>query len=345
MKHSAAALAFVLALAAQAWAQGKGGGFGREYGESRIHWYSVKDVQGGSVTLSEFERRVMRFRNMEPVEKKYALVYVRPVSEGRDNEPNEFRSQEMVQHSSKEWAFVMVDYDKENPQLKAWGVKGAPAILGCDLFLNDFQRAGVVSTDQLRRVIAATPELIARYQADLQRDFRKATETLATDEARAVPLLVKIVQTGKSGYKEVSEAQARLTELAEGALRRGEVAESVTPDLGVEYYEELAKGMKGTAPGLQAEIRACRLEHERGNARKAIERLQALQKSDPRLFKNEVDAAARALEDISRAGEAKLEVALSGDKAAAREAVRKLAADYAGTDAGRRASEALKRLE
>ncbi|HVR84871.1 MAG TPA: hypothetical protein VMU54_11210, partial [Planctomycetota bacterium] len=63
--------------------------------------------------------------------------------------------------------------------------------------------------------------------------------------------------------------------------------------------------------------------------------------SDARLLKAEIESAGRALDEISKAGDAKVEAALAGpDKALAKEAVRKLAKEYAGTDAGRHATEA-----
>jgi hypothetical protein len=119
----------------------------------------------------------------------------------------------------------------------------------------------------------------------------------------------------------------------------------VSVEAGIDYLDEIAKTFRGTATGVQAEIRIARLDHERGNPAAAILRLAQLQKSDAKLPKGEIEKAAQALEEISRAGEAKLEAALTGDKALAKEAVRKIARDYAGTEAAKRANEALRKLD
>jgi len=63
------------------------------------------------------------------------------------------------------------------------------------------------------------------------------------------------------------------------------------------------------------------------------------------MLKAEIENAARTLDEISRAGEAKVELAATGDKTLAKETLRKLAKDYAGTEAGKRATDASKRFE
>ena len=100
---------------------------------------------------------------------------------------------------------------------------------------------------------------------------------------------------------------------------------------------------RSTAPGAKAEIALALLDHSRGNILPAIQRLLSVMKYDARLLKPEVEAAAKALDEISKAGDARIEGALNGpDKAVAKEVLRKLAKDYAGTDAGKHAADASK---
>ena len=75
--------------------------------------------------------------------------------------------------------------------------------------------------------------------------------------------------------------------------------------------------------------------------RKALDSLQRILKE--RLSPHETEEASRCLQEISKRGELKVEGALANpDKAAAKEALRKLATEYAGTDAGKRAVDLVK---
>jgi len=125
-----------------------------------------------------------------------------------------------------------MDLDRENVYQKAWGVKSAPACIGCDLYANDFFKAGAVSVDAIRGVVRSTPELIAKYEAKLKSDFAKATDVIKTDEEKGLKLLVDVCVTGKNGYKEVSEAQTKLNELTESLFKKGELASAVSPEDG-----------------------------------------------------------------------------------------------------------------
>jgi hypothetical protein len=342
----AGSLVFVLALSAQAFAQKGGkGGFGGEFGDrggpTRPRW--VNNMDSVAAPEDPFEARRRKMMGLDPAEKKYMLVYIRPQAETED--PAAFNSVDISKLSHDSFVFVKMDFDKDNAYQKGWGVKVAPMVIGCDLHTNEFIKTNAVSLDSLRRVVGGLPEVIARYETELKSDFAKANEAVKTDEPKAMKLFVKIVSDGKKGYKEVDESATKVHDYAEGALRKADLPESVSPEAGIDFLDEVSKIFKGTAPGVQADIRIARLDHDRGLAAKAIERLSPIiQKADPKL-KSEVESAARALEDISKAGEAKVELAASGDRAIARETLKKLASDYKGTEAGKRALEAAKKFE
>jgi len=295
------AILLALACPAAAWAQGKGGDFGKD-GKSgfRLDWYgSVEKAISRESDDGDRKRRAF-LKEPEPSEKKYIFVYVRATADERD--PGEFQTQDVLSASRDRWCFVRMEFDRDNARLKSWGVRGAPAIIGCDMKGNDFVKSATLSSDQVKRVLLGTPEEIQRHEQKLRADSAKAMDLLRTDEARAVRTLVEIVVKGKQGYKEVTEAQVKLNELAETFFRRGEVAESLGPDAGVEYYDELAKAYRGTPPGARAEIRAARLDHERGGTKTSVQRLQAVVKLDPGVFKAEIDEAQKALDEIAKAG-------------------------------------------
>jgi len=164
-----------------------------------------------------------------------------------------------------------------------------------------------------------------------------------SEDERGSKMLVDICLSGRTGYKEVSEAQTKLNELTETAFKKGDLAAAVSPETGVEYFEELVKIYRTTAPGARAEVLLATIDHARGNIQPAILRLLKVLKSDPRVLKAEIESAGKALDEISKAGDAKIELALNGpDKVLAKEAVRKIAKDYAGTDAGKHAADASK---
>jgi hypothetical protein len=333
MKTSLAVAALLLAAAAPAFAQrGPDDFLGR-----RVSWYPSIEaaVGGGGDVVSEAERRRMRFFGEQAADKKYFFVYVRPLNEER--EPNEFLNNDVVQASRGAWCFVKMDFDKENRWLKAWGIPRAPALIGGDLHGNDFGKAASASIDNIRGLLKTVPDAVGRYEQKLKADWTRVNDLLKLDEEKAAKALVDFCALAKPGYKESAEAQAKLNEVSESALKRGELAESVSVEIGIAYYDDLAKTYAKTTPGLLAQIRAAFLEHERGHARKAIDALQKIQKLD-RLSPHEMEEANRALLEISKRGEQKIDAALGlGDRGAAKEALRKLASEYAGTEAGRRA--------
>jgi hypothetical protein len=330
--------AFVLALSALAQAQA--GGFGRGMERERIPWYASIEKVGSGDNLTPMERRRLKAMGLEPSDKKYIFVYIRPLTEDKD--PNEFVTcQDALEAARTTWAFVKMDFDKENVYQKAWGIKSAPACIGCDLYSNDFVKVNAVSVDAIRSVVRNTPDLITKYEAKLKADFAKATELIKTDEEKGMKLLVDVCLTGKNGYKETAEAQKALNEMTESVFRKGELASAVSLEAGSEYYDDLVKIYRVTAPGARAEVALAVLEHARNNVQPAIQRLLKVMKYDPRLLKGEIEAAGKALDEISKAGDAKIEAALAGpDKALAKDAVRSLAKQYAGTEAGKHAAEA-----
>lgn len=360
---AALTLGWIPILALPAWAQrGPGGGgpgrggFGPGFGPSEfttptIDWYpSLEAARNGDRLPADpggdgaarLERWARRF-GFEPVPKKYIFVYIRPAVEEKD--PTEFNNMDLVTASRREWAFVKMDLDREHPHQKAWGVRSAPFCVTLDMKGNEILKTNSVSIDALRNLIRNTPEVIARFEAKLKIDFQRALEALKADEARGVKALIEIAQIPKVGYKEITDAQAALAEAAETAFRNCELVESVSPEQGIAYLEEIVKIYRLTPPGVRAEIRIARLEHHREAVPNAIQRLQKILKYDPRLVKKEIDEAASVLGEISREGETRIAAALTGNRAEAREALRRIGRDYAGTEAGRRALEEARKLE
>jgi hypothetical protein len=341
MKH-ALTVAFVIGLAGMAHAQG---GFGKGDGmreRDRIPWVrgGMERALGGGGSDNPFDRR--RLRQPEPGDKKYIFVYIRATDEAA-MEPREVSASADAHEASRgAWQFVLLDFDKENPYQKAWKVTGAPACIGADMFGNDFIKVGGATIDNIRTVLKNTPDAIARYEAKLKSDYQKATDQLKTDEEKGAKLIVDICLYGKTGYKEVAESHTKLGELTDPAFRKGELATAVSADMGAEYFEEMVKVYRTTPPGAKAEVFLALLDHARGNVQPAIQRLLRILKYDPRAFRPEMDAAQKALEDISKAGDLKIEAALAGDKSAAKDVLRKLAKDYQGTDASLHAAAAAK---
>jgi tetratricopeptide (TPR) repeat protein len=326
--------AFLLSLAPAA-AESQEGGFDRR--SHRIRWYPSMDrTTWVEAAWDRPGNPRMRALGTEPVDKKFIFIYVQPVTE--DREPSEFINADVINASRSDWAFVKKAFDKENLHQKAWGIKTAPACIGADLFGNDFYKASGVSINTIRAVLQHTPDAVAKYEAKLKIDFQKAVDALKSDEEKATKLLVDICLAGKNGYKEVNESNSKMGEIADAAFRKGELAEAVTPETAIDYLEDVIKIYRTSPPGARAEIRIARLDHVRGNVQPAIQRLLKVLKIDPRGLKGEVDAAGKALEEISRSGEARLDIDLSsGDKAQAREAVRKIAKDYSGTELAKKA--------
>jgi hypothetical protein len=340
MKNVLAA-AFVIGLAGLAHAQGFGGKGGER---DRIPWVRGgmdRAVSGATENLSPADKRRLKAIGAEPGDKKYIFVYIRATDEAM-MEPREVSTSADAHEAARgAWSFVLLDFDKENPYQKAWKIANGPACVGCDIYGNDFIKVGGATIDNIRTILKNTPDAIARYEARLKADFQKATESLKTDEEKGAKLFVDICLGGKNGYKEVGESHAKLNELTESAFRKGELAAAVSVEMGIDYYDDMVKIYRTTPPGAKAEMMLALLDHARGNVQPAIQRLLKIQK-DTRTLKPEIESAQKALDEISKAGDVKIEAALAGDRSAAKEILRKLARDYGGTEAAKHAADAAK---
>ena len=295
---TAATLLFLAGFAADAIAQS---GFG--YFRNRCRWYSDLErviesggTGGGEDPNDPFNRARFFRRVTGSGEKKFILVYVRPMNEAK--EPNAFSDSTVVKLSYESWAFVKMDLDRDNARQKAWSVRRAPAIIGLDIHGNDFLKYSGVSLSSIRSLTKGLPTAIARYEEKLKRDFKRAKDYLRTDEGRALGALRDIVAGGKTGYKEVTESRALIEEHSEEAFRKVELAESVSVDTGITYLEGLAKMYKETPQGVKAEIRIAELEHQRGNREEAESRLRKILKYTAPTLREEVDRARSVLQKI-----------------------------------------------
>jgi len=338
------AAAFVIGLAGLAHAQGGFGGKGDMRDRDRIPWVRGgmdRAVSGGDA-LTPLEKRRLKAQGIEPGDKKFIFVYIRGTKD-EATEPREVSNcADAVEASRAAWHFVLLDFDPENAYQKSWGIKGGPACIGCDIYGNDFVKLPGLTIDVIRTVIKNTPDQVQKYEAKLKYDFQKANDIVKTDEEKGAKLFVDICLFGKTGYKEVGESHSKLTELTESSLRKSELATAVSPEMGVDYLEDLVKVYRATSPGVKAEVMLALLEHARGNVQPAIQRLLKVLKYDVRSLKPEIESAQKALDEISKAGDLKIEAALAGDKAVAKEILKKLARDYAGTEAGKHATDASK---
>ncbi len=366
MSKTMAMLAAVLslALASEAWAQrggggggGRGGGgFGDGFGAGpTVNWFPSIEAamaRGGERPPApaadpdrpapDPDRWARRF-GFEPVAKKYVLVYVRMVSEEKD--PGAFNNTDVIRASYAEWAFVKMDFDREHPYQKAWGLRAPPACVTLDLHGNDILKTNVISAETVRGLLRNTPEAIQAFETKLKLDFQRAVEALKTDEARGVKALIEIAALVRVGYKEITDAQAALAEASEASFKNCEILESASLDQAIAYLEELVRLYRITSPGVRAEVRIARLENARQNVQAAVQRLNKILKYDPRILRKEIDEAGTALGDVSHEGETKITAALSGNRSEARDSLRKVARDYAGTEAGKRAADEARKLD
>jgi hypothetical protein len=261
----------------------QGGGFGNN---SRIDWNAVTD----------FSNLQARQRN---VEKRFLFVYVKPASETQ--EPTLFANYDFVAASRGSWLFAWLDYDAANPWLKRWGVRAAHTIIGGDLHGNAFQLTTNMSMNAVRPLMDAVPDLIAKFSAKVKADYDKALETAKADEEKGVKALVDLALQPIQGYKPIQDALAKVTEIGVDALAKADVASSVSVENGIAFLEGIVKLYRETPPGVQAEIRIAKLEQSRNNVAAAVQRLQQIQKHDPRLLKKEIDEAAALLAEMGKA--------------------------------------------
>jgi hypothetical protein len=314
--------ASLLAFASTAWAQP-----GRDRDRNRrVDWAESVPDPSGLVKNSP---------------KKFVLIYFRPAEEAAD--PTEFRNQDIIDASRDSFTFVKFAFDKESAECREYKVAAAPTLLGCDKYGNEVVRQQGVGIVQLRAILSATPDAVTKLEATI-RQLAGRIEN-ATKPADKVKACLDILKLGRKGYPEIAAASAKISELAAEEFKKVEVAESVDEEKAIEVLEGIAREFAGAPPAAHAEIQIA--EREKGTSvAAAIARLNKVLKLTPAvIFKKEIEEAQKALDAISAEGAARVETAsqlASSDKEKAREALRKIQKEYAGTEASKKALEALK---
>ena len=235
----------------------------------------------------------------KPKKDRYLLVYVRPPGEVR--EPGAFLLDVLTAASEGRWTFVLMNFDRRNSWQQTWGVRKAPAVVGCDAHGNAFHSLPRITMDGLKSIIHRVPDSIRRYRASLKIEYSRSLKLLQTNRERGVRRLVEFARQGKTGYPEVNKAYHKLRELAAPALRRADLAESVSPDDGAEYLQYLIGLYGSTPPGVRAEIRMARLDHAQGRVQEAVFRLQNVLRHKPRRLRKELNDAAALFEKFAAA--------------------------------------------
>jgi len=323
MRKLAVGLA-LLAASQEAWAQG-GGGRDRN---RRVEWSdSVDDGKG-------------RLNN----NRRFLLVYIRPADEASD--PSEFRNTDVVDASRDSFSFVKIAFDKDAPEIKEWRVPSAPMILGCDKHGNEVIRQAGAGIDHIRAVMKGTADGVAKLEATVKALKNKIDDAEKSgDKSRTVKACLDLVKLGKKGYPEIPAALAKIETLAADEWKKVEVAETVDEATAIQSLECISKDFTGAPPGAEAEIRIAERENKAGNVAAAIARLQKVLKLAQPLFKEKIDEAQKLLDAIGAEGVEKVDAAAkiaAGDRDRGREALRKLQKEYAGTEAAKKAAEALK---
>ncbi len=275
--------------------------------------------------------------------KKYIFVYVRTPGELRD--PAGFQNLDLIAASKGEWSFVKMDLDPENPSQKLWGITRAPCVVGCDLYRNDFKKAGSVSPNTLRAMVASVPKAIYSFKSRLRSDHAQAVKTLESNRSRGIGSFVRIVLLGKKGYKEIEDAVKRLDELGAEDFKQGELTETATVEKAVAYYQQMVTLYKTTPVGLSAEVRIARLENDAGRIPSAIQRIHKVLKVQGHYVAAAHMAADALLVNLVSKGDAKIDAAVAMNAARARTELRKIAKEYAETAVARRALEELRQLK
>ncbi len=310
--------------ALDAWAQGGRGGR-----DGRIDWHeSVPDP--GGVTKGQAKR--------------FVLIYVRTAEEASD--PTEFRNSDIVQASQGAFTFVKLAYDKESAETKEYRIPSAPMLIGCDKWGNEVTRQMGVDIVKLRAIIQSVPDLVAKLEATIKAASAKMDEAAKRgDRAATVKACLDVLKLARRGYPELEAATKKIESLAAEEFKKVEIAASVDDAKAVEVLETIVKDFAGAAPAAAAEIQMAQFENRAGSIAAAIGRLLKVVKS---AFKKESEEAQKAIEAISAEGLEKVATAqqfAAQDKDKAREQLRKLQKDYAGTEASRKALEALKAIE
>ena len=269
--------------------------------------------------------------------KRHILVLITKGTEERL--PQGFNHAEPIRLSHSTWAFTKVKFDRDDPRMKAWGIGRAPGLVALDRYGNIFLRAMALSSNSIKFLTVRHPLAVAQYEAKLKAEFDRAIGYLEADEAKSLGGLLSIVENGKTGYKLVSESKMLLEEHSKAAFQKAELAESVSQDDAIEYLQGLIKIYRKTPWSSRAEIRIALVEHHSGAIQPAILRLQKIGKYPKQRLGDESETLKQALDELSRAGTEKIDEALAlEDRAEAKETLKQIARDYAGTDAGRRAA-------
>ncbi len=309
--------------ALDAWAQG---GRGRD---QRVDWHESVPDPGGLTKGSA---------------KRFVLIYVRTAEEAADL--TEFRNTDIVQASQGSFTFVKIAYDKESAETKEYRIPSAPMLIGCDKYGNEVTRQMGIDIVKLRAIIQGVPDLVAKLEATIKSAATKADEAAKRgDRAATVKACLDVLKLAHKGYPELEAAAKRIEALAAEEFKKVEIAASVDDAKAIEVLEAIAKEFTGAAPSAQAEIQIAMFDLKAGSVQAAIARLLKVVKS---AFKKEAEEAQKALDAISAEGVDKIATAqqfAAQDKEKAKEQLRKLQKDYAGTEASKKALEALKAVE
>jgi hypothetical protein len=275
--------------------------------------------------------------------RRLLFVYVAPASDPGD--PTVFRNPD-VQAAAETFVPVKIIFDKEHPDLKEYRVASAPAILCCDRYGNEVARGTSLSVDVVRGLIRTAPDAAAKLEAHVRSLGARVEEAERSGErARILKACADVIRTGKRGFPEIAAAAKKLDALAEPEFAKVDLAASVDARTAIEQFERIAKEFAGTPPAVRAEVRIAELENGRGSAAAAVARLQKASVAASPAFEAVAKEARETLDRVVREGIDRVAEAEKLPREQAREALRKLQKEYAGTEAGKSAGQALRRTE
>lgn len=318
--------ACVLAMAAPAFAQGGGGpGGGRNGRGPRVEW--AEDMEQALRRAGE----------------KNACIFVY-IKNSTDKDPTEFNNADVAE-MSRDVVFVKLNYGRDDEWIKQWKVPVAPMILGCDKHGNDYNRANSTNIDKIRGILDAVGGLVQKYEAKLKSEYAKFLDAIRTQQnAKIGKALADLLPVLKKGFRETEDTLAKMKEIEADEVKKVVEGGRGDRDLEVEWLNEMLRDFKGTPIAAEAELRLAKIEKAR-DPQAAIARIKRLQKLEGVGYPSKVDSSNALWTEITSDGEAKVDEALKLDKAAAKDALRRLLRDYAGTDAAKRANEALRSVE
>ncbi len=274
---------------------------------------------------------------------KYILLYVYPPSELTD--PNAFKVQDVVDASNGNWIFTKKPLNKDDAELKPYKVTSSPTLIGMDKYGNEFKRTTTLSSPAILAILKATPEAVIKFKNELAQKWKDAVA--ATDEAKALKLLVDICTLGKKGYEEIEKAFEKTNEYGEKRLKTIEALFTTDEAAAAKALDTMAADFKGTPPACDAEIWIAKRERD-AKLPSAIARLLKITAILDKHFEDRVKAAQAVLDEIVSDGMARIEAAkqaaAAGEKDAAKKSLSKMTGDYKGTDVAAKATEALKEI-